>query len=449
MSPKQKTLKNEIVLEGRGLHTGNHVKARLRPADVNSGIMFKRTDLPGQPVILPALENVFIDNTVPRCTSIRRNDVVIHTVEHFMAALFGYEIDNILIEINGNELPGLDGSGIDFLEEIKRVGVDVQEEPREYIAVKEPLNVSNNGASILIVPADELKISYALNYDHPLLQAQFFSRVINRDTFEKDIAPSRTFCLEDEASELQASGLGKGANYDNTLVVGKKGVIQNEVRFQDEFARHKVLDLIGDLYLLGRPVKGHVFAMRSGHTLNVELLRKISKQHIRYAKTGGAAPLTQFGSQSELDIQAILKILPHRYPFLLVDRIVELQSGRRAVGIKNVTINDNFFTGHFPTRPVMPGVLMIEAMAQVGGILMMTNEMHRGKVALFMATDKVKFRKLVNPGDQLRMEIEVIRDRSRTAALRGVTKVGSEVVAEAEMIFSFLDEKFLLAGAVS
>ena len=443
---KQKTLKSEIVIKGSGLHTGNPVTVCLKPAEAHRGIIFRRVDLPGGPCIVPALENVSIDNTVPRCTSLRNNDIMIHTVEHFMAALFGYGIDNLIIEIDSNELPGLDGSGKSFLDQIRAAGIVEQEAAREYIELREPVSVHNNGASILIVPADELKVSYALNYDHPLLKAQFFSSVINQETFERDIAPSRTFCLEEEASELRASGLGKGANYDNTLVVGQGGVIQNAVRFPDEFARHKVLDLIGDLYLLGKPVKGHVFAMRSGHTLNIELLKRIHRQHAQ--KAVPPADLSSYASSApaELDIQAIMKILPHRYPFLLVDRIVELETGKRAVGLKNVTANDNFFTGHFPTRPVMPGVLMIEAMAQVGGILMMTNKTHRGKVALFMATDKVKFRKLVNPGDQLRMEVDVIRDRSRSAALRGVTKVGSEVVAEAEMVFSFLDAKFLNGG---
>ncbi len=447
MMPKQKTIKKEVVLKGRGLHTGNPVTVCLKPAEACAGIMFKRVDLPGQPALAPALENVSIDNTVPRCTSLRENDVVIHTVEHFMATLFGYGIDNLMIEIDNNELPGLDGSGKSFLEEIRAVGVLEQEAPRDYIEIREPVSVYNKAASILIVPADEMKVSYALNYDHPLLKAQFFSSVVNPETFERDIAPSRTFCLEEEASELQASGLGKGANYDNTLVVGERGVIQNTMRFPDEFARHKVLDLIGDLYLLGKPIKGHVFAMRSGHTLNIELLKKIHRQYGRLASPPADLSLYAADATAELDIRAIMNILPHRYPFLLVDRIIELETGKRAVGLKNVTINDNFFSGHFPTRPLMPGVLMIEAMAQVGGILMMTNKAHSGKVALFMATDKVKFRKLVNPGDQLRMEVEVIRDRSRTAVLKGISKVGSEVAAEAEMVFSFLDAKFLNEGA--
>ncbi|HQO57223.1 MAG TPA: bifunctional UDP-3-O-[3-hydroxymyristoyl] N-acetylglucosamine deacetylase/3-hydroxyacyl-ACP dehydratase [Candidatus Omnitrophota bacterium] len=443
MMHKQKTIKKGIVLQGRGLHTGNPVTVCLKPAEKDTGIIFRRVDLPGQPCLSPALENILVDNTVPRCTSLCKNDVVIHTVEHFMAALFGCGIDNLVIEIDNNELPGLDGSGKNFLEELRAVGMVEQDARREYIEVREPVSVYNNGSSILIVPADELKVSYALNYDHPLLRAQFFSSVVNPETFERDIAPSRTFCLEQEASELQANGLGRGANYKNTLVVGEAGVIQNAVRFPDEFARHKVLDLLGDLYLLGKPVKGHIFAMRSGHALNVELLKKIHRQHASVTAPPRDLSGYKADAPANMDIQAIMNILPHRYPFLLVDRVVELEIGKRAVGLKNVTINDNFFSGHFPTRPVMPGVLMIEAMAQVGGILMMTNEIHNGKVALFMATDKVKFRRLVNPGDQLRMEVDVLRDRSRTAVLKGVAKVDGEVAAEAEMTFSFLDAQFL------
>jgi UDP-3-O-[3-hydroxymyristoyl] N-acetylglucosamine deacetylase/3-hydroxyacyl-[acyl-carrier-protein] dehydratase len=439
---KQKTIKDEIVLSGKGLHTGHSVTVRLKPAAVNTGVVFRRVDLPGRPQVVPELENVMIDNVVPRCTSIRQGNVVVHTVEHFMAALSGYGVDNIQVEIDSDELPGLDGSGRNFLDAIRETGTVAQEAPRQVVKVREPLSVANNGASILIVPADDLKISYALNYDHPVLKAQFFSRVINRDTFEKEIAPSRTFCLQEEVDELQARGLGQGASYENTLVVGSEGVIKNQVRFPDEFARHKVLDIIGDLYLLGKPLRGHVFAICSGHSLNIELLKKVRKQQQRYSARA-ELPRCDTDPGAEMDICRIMKILPHRYPFLLVDRIVDLKKGAYAVGVKNVTINDQFFCGHFPARPIMPGVLMIEAMAQVGGILMLTNEIYRGKVALFMATDKVKFRKLVEPGDQLVMRVEVIRERSRTASLKGVAKVGDEVVTEAEMVFSFLDEKFL------
>jgi len=293
-----------------------------------------------------------------------------------------------------------------------------------------------------MVPAKDFKISYTLDYDHPVLKSQFFSAVINNETFEKEIAPCRTFCLEAETNELQARGLGQGANYNNTLVVGKKGVIKNKVRFPDEFARHKVLDFIGDLYLMGMPVYGHVFAVKSGHTLNIELLKKILKQKERYEKKSYVSFSMPEG-QREMSSTDIMKVLPHRYPFLLVDKVINIEMGKRGTGIKNVTGNEGFFQGHFPSRPVMPGVLMIEAMAQTAGVIILTNKAHHDKVAFFMAVDNVKFRKVVVPGDQLIMEVEVIRDGSRIARTHAVSKVNEEIVAEADMVFSFTDASFL------
>ena len=442
MSDRQKTIKQEIEFKGVGLHTGNEVFIRLKPAGENKGITFVRVDLPESPRIKVCLENIAsVDTRAPRCTSLGKGESVIHTVEHVMSAVYGLGIDNLIIDISGNEIPGLDGRSREFFEKIKEAGVVEQTAPKDYIDIKEPTSVNNNGASILIVPDNELKISYALDYNHPFLQAQFFKTTVNSEIFEREIAPSRTFCLEDEAQQLLSSGLGKGANYENTLVVGKDGVIKNKVRFPDEFARHKVLDLIGDLYLLGRPVRGQIFAFKSGHYLNIQLLKKISAQETANKKRA-FVPNYDIGDKKELDIHQIMQILPHRYPFLLVDRIVELERGKRAVGIKNVTINEDFFNGHFPSRPIMPGVLMIEALAQTAGILVLTNEEHRGKLALFMATDKVKFRKLVGPGEQLVLEVEMVRDRSRTALLHGKAKVNGEVATEADIMLSFTDASF-------
>ncbi len=442
MSLKQRTIKAEVTLEGKGLHTGNNVSVTLKPAPENEGIVFVRTDVENAPRVKASVENIRSDSGVPRCTSIGRDDVVIHTVEHLMSALCGLGIDNLIVEINGNEVPGLDGSGLEFFQALKKTGVTEQAAEKDMIEIKEPICVNSNGASILVVPADEFKISYALDYENPYLHAQFYSSVVTSETFENEIAPCRTFCLEEEAKALQSSGLGKGANYENTLVVGKNGVIDNEVKFHDEFARHKVLDFIGDIYLLGCPLKGHVFAVKSGHALNFALVKKIRQQKERYGKQG-TVPVSALGTEKQLNIHQIMKVLPHRYPFLLVDRIIEMEKGKRAVGIKNVTMNENFFTGHFPSRPVMPGVLMVEAMAQTGGVLVLTSGGHDGKLALFMAADNVKFRRVVSPGDQLVMEIDLLRDRPRTAMIHGVTKVNNEVVAEADMMFSFIDPDFL------
>ncbi len=451
MVEPQKTIRQEFSLSGVGLHTGCKVNIRCKPAPANSGISFIRMDLPGRPVIPVDPSNIHIDTGIPRCTSIGKGDAVIRTVEHFMSVLCGLGVSNLTVEIDAFELPGLDGSGLDFLKAIKKTGIVEQDASSSCFEVVEPIGVELNGCSIYVVPDKEFKISYVLDYDNPVLKSQFFNATITPRLFEEAIAPARTFCLESEAEELRKNGLGKGANYDNTLVVGKNGVIKNTVRFPDEFARHKVLDFIGDLYLLGMPIRGHVFAVKSGHTLNIQLLKKIQGQRQKYQKKsiGTATGLDLavrpplWGDRKEIDIDGIMRILPHRYPFLLVDRVIEIERGKRGVGVKNVTINDNFFQGHFPTRPVMPGVLMVEAMAQTAGVVILTSEAHRGKVAFFLAIDKVKFRRVVAPGDQLLMEVEVTRDRPKTAQARAVARVGEEVAAEAEMVFSFTDVSYL------
>jgi len=440
MVQKQKTIKQEFVLSGIGLHTGCQVHVRFKPAPENSGIKFIRVDLPDHPVIEASARNILIDTGIPRCTSIGRGPAVIHTVEHLMSTLCGIGIENLVIEIDANELPGLDGSGLEFLRAIKKAGILEQNAASRYYEIIEPIGVSENGSSIYVVPAKDFKVSYTLDYDNPLLRSQFFSATINGEMFEREIAPCRTFCLEEEANELRARGLGKGADYKNTLVVGKDGIKENKVRFPDEFARHKVVDIVGDLYLLGMPIHGHVFAVKSGHNLNLRLLKKIWEQKEKYQKKTSAVRY-ELGDRKVIDINGIMKILPHRYPFLLVDRVIE--KGKRGIGIKNVTINDGFFQGHFPSRPVMPGVMMIEAMAQVAGVVMLTDEVHHGKVAFFMAVDNVKFRKVVVPGDQLEMEIEVVKEKSRIAQIHATSKVDGELVAEADMVFSFTDAAYL------
>jgi UDP-3-O-[3-hydroxymyristoyl] N-acetylglucosamine deacetylase/3-hydroxyacyl-[acyl-carrier-protein] dehydratase len=286
----------------------------------------------------------------------------------------------------------------------------------------------------MIMPADDFKISYALEYPHPMLR-QSVTFTITPETYEKELACCRTFCLKEEADALLAKGLGQGATTANTLVFGPNGVMDNTLRFPDEAARHKVLDCLGDLYLLGMPIKGHVFAFKSGHNLNRELLKKIAEQKKKYEAVRALSKV-EYRPGSSLDVQAIMKVIPHRYPFLLVDRILEIESGKRAVAIKNVTANEAFFQGHFPARPVMPGVLMVEAMAQVAGVIVLSNPELAGKLAFFMSVDGVKFRKVVEPGDQVVMEVEITKARSRVAQARGVCKVDGEIVCEAEMGFA-------------
>lgn len=435
----QKTITKEVTLKGIGLHAGNSVEVKFKPAPVASGINFIRTDLPGRPRILACAGNVIAQTLSPRRTSIGQEGIEVQTIEHIIAALAGLAIDNIDVEISGEEAPGLDGSATPFIEIIKEAQIVEQDSARQYFQVREPLWVEDKDSSLMVLPASDFRISYTLSYDHPLLKAQFLDIKVNEETFEKEIAPSRTFCLEREVDSLRNEGLGKGANYDNTLVVGEKGVIDNKLRFSDEFTRHKILDLIGDLYLLGLPLKGHVIALKSGHPLNIKLLRKIAQQKERLS-LGGVKAGYAFIDGRQFDVRTIMDILPHRYPFLLVDRILELEAGKRAVGIKNVTINENFFSGHFPTRPVMPGVLILEAMAQVAGVLMLSQKENQGKLAYFMAIDKVKFRKTVVPGDQLVLEVDVVRLKSKTGQVHTQAKVEGKVVAEANLMFSLVEE---------
>ncbi|MBU2035221.1 MAG: bifunctional UDP-3-O-[3-hydroxymyristoyl] N-acetylglucosamine deacetylase/3-hydroxyacyl-ACP dehydratase [Candidatus Omnitrophica bacterium] len=435
---KQRTISREASLEGIGLHTGNQVSLKFKPAGEDKGISFVRVDLADHTAIKADYNSLVCKSGSLRCSSIVKDGVEVQTIEHLMAAFCGLGIDNIVVELNNIELPGMDGSSRDFFKALSDAGIKEQDKERKFYSIKEPIIVEEKSASIVILPAADLKISYTLNYNHSLLKEQFFELVVDDNTFKDEISLSRTFCLEEEAGELRDQGFGLGANFENTLVVGKSGVIKNKLRYPNEFARHKVLDLIGDLYLFGQPIKGHIIALRSGHSLNIKLLQKISQQRQKYASNSISIGNLSLNKQ-ELDINDIMKILPHRQPFLFVDKIISLENGKRAVGLKNVTINDYFFEGHFPGKPVMPGVLVIEAMAQVGGVMMLACENNQGKIAFFMAIDNAKFRKPVLPGDQVMFEIEAVRVKSRTGQVKGKAFVDGKLVAEADLMFAFAD----------
>jgi UDP-3-O-[3-hydroxymyristoyl] N-acetylglucosamine deacetylase/3-hydroxyacyl-[acyl-carrier-protein] dehydratase len=425
---KQNTLKGKVCFEGVGLHSGLAAKVEVLPLPADSGIIFERKDITSAP-FKASVNAVLKSEKFLRRTCIGTDTVYIQTVEHLMAALYLAGIDNAKVDVWGEEIPGMDGSAKEFFDEFHKAGILEQDAPRKYICIKEPLFIEAGSRTITALPADELRISYTLQYDNPVIGTSCFTSAIGRGrgkaALEK-IYEARTFCLEEEAKKLLEMGMGKGSNYANTLVVSQTEVVKNKLRCLDEFAKHKVLDLIGDLYLAGS-VKANMIAVKSGHTATIQLLEKIMKTQ------------SSIGEGGTLMIEDIMNILPHRFPFLLVDRITHLEKGKKATGIKSVTMNEHFFQGHFPSRPVMPGVLIIEAMAQVAGVAMLSCDEHKGKLAFFMAINNAKFRKPVVPGDQLRFEIEVVKARSKTGIVEAKAFVADDLVAEGELMFAFVD----------
>ncbi len=424
---KQKTIEKSVHFRGQGLHTGENVEFHVHPGEPNTGILFSRADIDPQVKVRAAIENVRSDET--RQTVLVVGQGIIRTIEHLMATFQGLGIDNALVEVHGEEMPGMDGSAREFTEAFLEAGVKEQNAERKWIEITEPVFVDRGDQSIVILPAPHFSISYTLSYRHKDLREQFLSLRILPEIFERELASARTFCLKQEARLLQAQGFGKGANLQNTLVFEQNLPLKNTLRFEDEACRHKITDLLGDLYLSGGFIRGHVIALRSGHALNLELARKLAM----------AENQTQPAIPKELNVGDIQKILPHRFPFLFVDRIKHLEPGIRATGYKQVTMNDHFFQGHFPGHPVMPGVLMIEAMAQVGGVVMLSEPQNNNMIAYLMSIDSAKFRATVVPGDELRMEVEVTKKRAKTGQCLGRAYVGDKLVCEAEVKFAVVE----------
>ncbi|MCX6356402.1 MAG: bifunctional UDP-3-O-[3-hydroxymyristoyl] N-acetylglucosamine deacetylase/3-hydroxyacyl-ACP dehydratase [Candidatus Aureabacteria bacterium] len=430
---KQQTIKTPVCLSGVGVHTGNKTRLVFTPAPPNTGVRFVRTDIPGLPAVDAVATNV---TSVCRGTTIACGGIEVHTVEHVLAAIRGCDVDNVVVELDSNEPPVGDGSATPYVRMIKSAGVEEQDAPREEFVVVEPVWASKDNAAIAIIPSPEYRVSYTMDFRHPTLPAQFVSFTVNEETFEREIASGRTFCFYHEIEALVKQGLIKGGSLENAVVIGD-GVIysKEQLRFPDEFARHKVLDLIGDMSLVGRRVRGHVIAMRSGHELNVELAKKLI--NVMGRSTSRTVPLRATEGML-MDVNDIKRILPHRFPFLLVDRIIEIKGREKIVAIKNVTANEPFFMGHFPERPVMPGVLIIEALAQTTGVLMLNTPENLGKLAFFMTIENAKFRRPVVPGDQLRLEVDVLRWKTKTGKVHGTALVDGQVAAEADLGFTFV-----------
>ncbi|MFW5653939.1 MAG: UDP-3-O-acyl-N-acetylglucosamine deacetylase [Planctomycetota bacterium] len=435
-SGKQHTLGAVAKIAGLGLFLGEHVNCEIHPAAADHGIVFERIDV-DQPIRIPAL----VTNVTARSrrTTLKGGGVSVETIEHLMSAFAGLGIDNALVRLDGPELPAGDGSARMFAEAILDAGIDAQDAVRRYFRVREPITEEEGDAMIVALPHEQpdLQTMYELDYgDDRAIPRQVHSFGLQRDDYLKEICPSRTFSRLHEARALWDAGMCQHLTPKDVLVIGDDGKpVENDFRFENEPVRHKVLDLIGDLYLLGQPIQGRIVAYRSGHALNHRLVARMLDQ----LRSRERAEIVTGLDGPSMDIRSIMKLMRHRYPMLLVDRVVSVEGSKRAIGIKNVTINEPFFQGHYPGTPIMPGVLIVEAMAQLSGLLVSSVLEHTGKVAILLSLDGVKLRRPVVPGDQLVMEAETVRAQSRTAHLRCKAFVADQLAAEAQIKFIMVD----------
>ena len=463
-SKNQCTIKNDVSISGIGLHTGVQTTATFKPAESNSGIRFKRLDLEDCPEIIADIDHV-ID--ISRGTTIGQNGFKIHTVEHILAAVVGLKIDNILIELTEKEPPVMDGSASPFVEKLIEAEIVEQNAHRDELVIDQTITYSDSerGVDIHVLPSDKFRITFMTDYQFSSLGTQYTVLSSLEEDFIKEFAPSRTFCLYSEIEGMKKQGLIKGGGVDNALVFldkkvdeseidelkellnidsdvfcGDNGILNGvELRFPNEPVRHKALDLIGDLALLGIPIRGHVIAARSGHAANVELVKKIKST---FAKKLALKKQQRENTTAQYDISSILQILPHRYPFLLVDKILELVPGKTVKALKNVTFNEPFFQGHFPGQPVMPGVLLLEVMAQAGGFLVLnTIPNPETKLMYFTGINKSRFKKVVIPGDQLIIEAELVKFRLGTCKIVARALVDEKVVCSGEFLSTVVDRK--------
>lgn len=432
----QHTLAKSATLEGTSLHTGQKVTLTIKPAPVDSGFQFRRIDLPDQPFIDADVDKV---QTVERATTLAEGSVKVHTVEHILSSLTGMGIDNALIEMDANEPPIGDGSAAPYVELIKQAGIEQQDKNSKIWEIREPIHHdTGKGSFITIVPDKDFRISVT-NVGPDGRFTQFFSTIVTPETYEKDIAPARTFVYYEDVKPLLDKGLIKGGSLENAVVIRGDEIMSKEpMRFSNEFARHKALDLIGDLMLSGKRISGHIIAVMPGHGPNTQMAAILKREYSRMRSM--IPPLAIPKGEAVLDINDILKILPHRYPFLLVDRIVDFVGDNKCTGVKNVTINEPFFPGHFPGHPIMPGVLQVEAMAQVASCLMLRKPENQGKIGYFMSADNVKWRRPVLPGDTLFIEAEILKMRRNIGFATCRCIVNGEVVSSGDLKFSLIDE---------
>ncbi|MFZ2956792.1 MAG: UDP-3-O-acyl-N-acetylglucosamine deacetylase [Candidatus Ozemobacteraceae bacterium] len=423
----QTTIERPVTMEGLGLHTGRPARITFSPASANSGRFFRRLDLPGKPVISATIDRV---TEVLRGTTLGNGNATVHTVEHVLSAAYGLGIDNLEIAIDGCEPPAADGSALPFVKTLREAGIRTLDVPASVCRLSECFWWEEGDRMIAYLPDDRFEILFT--FAHPINNLrQTRHIVIDPLRFEEEVAFARTFGFEHEFDMLRSKNLALGGNLDNAVVVKNDGSLMNPggLREPHEFVRHKILDLVGDLSLIGRRIHGRIVAHKTGHAANVRFARALCERFTKEQERKG---------QTMMNIEAIKEILPHRYPFLLVDKILSIDPGKSVIGIKNVTANEEFFNGHFPKRSIMPGVLIIEAMAQVAGVLFLSKEENKGKTPLFVGIDKARFRRQVVPGDCLEMSIETLKVRGNMGKVSCVARVNGEEVAGGELMFSIV-----------